>query len=130
VRAVRDMVASGLFGVALGVAVVRTLHSTPPAHSAELPDAVAHEVYLETTDREADGRRDAAFRFQGSLWSQQDEFFAKQTSFVKRFAIDHRVSVGGILFALDRGMRERWPTHPDVVISPKVVPCRPRLAYH
>ena len=42
----------------------------------------------------------------------------------------HRVSVGGILFALDRGMRERWPTHPDVVIPPKVVPCRPRLAYH
>jgi hypothetical protein len=127
---VRGLLASGLFGVTIGVAVLRTVSSKPPHDGAQLPDAVAHEVFLETTDREADERREGAFRFQGSLWSQEDDFFAKETSFVKSLASMRRISVGAILFALDRGIREKWPTHPDVVITPKVVPCRPRLAYH
>jgi hypothetical protein len=49
---------------------------------------------------------------------------------VKAFATENAVSVSGVLLALDRGMREKWPTHPGVVVSPKVIPCRPRLAYH
>jgi len=130
VRVVRGLVASGLFGAALVVAVLRTLHSKPPHDGALLPDDVAHDAFLETTDREADERREGAFRFQGSLWSQEDDFFAKETAFVKSWAGAHRVSVGAILFALDRGMREKWPTRPGVVITAKVVPCRPRLAYH
>ncbi len=128
-RAVRGLVASGLFGMTLVVALVRALHGNPKQHPAVAPDALAREAYFETTDREADERREAAFRFQGSPWSQEDDFFAKETNLVKRFAADHDISVGSILIALDRGMREKWPTHADVVINPKAVPCRPRLAY-
>lgn len=126
----RSLVASGLFGVSLVLAVVRALGSRPPHDTALLPEALAHEVFLETTNREVDERREGAFRFPGSRWSQEDDFFAKETTFVKAFAFEHKVSVGAILLALDRGIREKWPTHPGVVIAPKVVPCRPRLAYH
>ena len=126
----RDWAAFGVLGVILSVAILRALGSKPPHDARPLPEPVAHQVYLETTDREADERREGAFRFQGSLWSQEDDFFAKETSFIKELANQDRVSIGSILFALDEGMREKWPTHPGVVITPKVVPCRPRLAYH
>jgi hypothetical protein len=129
VRAVRGLVASGLFGVALTFGVWRSLTATPKHDPRLLGNAVAHEAYLATTDREAEERREAAFRFQGSPWSQEDDYFAKETSFIKRYAGDHKITIGSILVALDRGMREKWATHPDVVVNPKVVPCRPRLAY-
>jgi hypothetical protein len=127
---VRNLVAWGVFGASLGLAVIRAVGSRPPHDEALLPDALGEEVFLATTDREMDERREGAFRFPGSLWSQEDDFFAKETTFVKAYAADHRVSVGAILHALDRGIREKWQVHPGVVVTPKVVPCRPRLAYH
>jgi hypothetical protein len=128
---VRDLVATGLFGAAVGLAVFRSLGANPPHDDRPLEEPLAHEIYFEATDREGDQRREAAFRFPGSLWSQEDDFFAKQTMLLKNLAGNEGVALGSILFVLDRGMREKWPpAHADVVISPKAVPCRPRLAYH
>jgi hypothetical protein len=78
------MVASAVFGVTVAVAAMRCLHAgtgrpggTPtPGHGVvQLPSEVALDAYYTTTDREPELRRESAFRFQGSLWSQEDDFF-------------------------------------------------------
>lgn len=90
---------------------------------------LAHEAWLEITDKEGDARQRAAYRFQGSPWSQQDDFHGSEKGAVRSFVQNHHVSLSSVVNALDRGMREKWPTHPDVVVSQRVIPCRPRLAY-
>jgi hypothetical protein len=81
------------------------------------------------TSREWDFRRNAAMRFQGSPWSQQDEFHSREKGAIRVFAGAHHVSISSVVFALDQGMREHWPTQANVVVNQKVIPCRPRLAY-
>jgi len=94
-----------------------------------LDDATARVAYLDVTDKEVEERREAAFRFQGSAWSQQDDFHAKEREAIRSFAMSRGVSISSIVSALDRGMRERWPTRSGVLVSQRVIPCRPRLAY-
>jgi hypothetical protein len=97
--------------------------------SSTIDEALAHTAYAEVTGKEPDERRDAAFRFPGSDWSQQDDFHAKEKDSVRDFAKAHGVTVSSVVNSLDRGMREGWATHPNVTVSQRVVPCRPRLAY-
>jgi hypothetical protein len=91
-------------------------------------DPLAHALYAEVTDKEVEERRDATLRFQGSPWSQQDDFHAKERDLVHSVAASHGVTTSSVVDALDRGMRERWTTRAEIV-SQRVIPCRPRLEY-
>jgi hypothetical protein len=127
---VRDWIGSAIIGIALGAAFACALAQRPLRNAPALAGAHAREAYLEFTDKEAGQRREAALHFPGSLWSQQDDFAAKEALAVRRFANSRRVSVGSVLLALDKGIRDKWPTHPGVTVITKIVPCRPRLSYH
>jgi hypothetical protein len=129
-RAVHDWIGSAVIGITLGAGVACALGASPLRNAARLSGARARDAYLELTDKEPEERRNAALDFPGSLWSQQDDFAAKEAGAVRRFANHHRVSVGSVLSALDEGIRESWPTHADVTVTKKIVPCRPRLSYH
>ncbi len=132
-RAVRDWIGSAIIGVTLGAGFAcalgaSTVRSAPSVFSGGR--AHARDAYLELTDKENGERRDAALHFPGSLWSQQDDFSSKEAVAARRYASSHHVSVGSVLLALDEGIREQWPTHPNVTVIKKIVPCRPRLSYH
>jgi hypothetical protein len=120
------------YAIVLAVAVLAALRASGVRVKPEVPrtsEALAHQIYLDVTDHENDTRRGAALQFEGSLWSRQDEFHAKEKVTIRHVATLHHVNVSSVVNALDRGMRERWPVHSDVVVSQKVIPCRPRLAY-
>ncbi len=129
ISAVRDWIGFAVIGMTLGAAFACVLGARPLRNAPPLPGAQAREAYLELTDKEPDERWEAALHFPGSLWSQQDDFGAKEAVAVRAFANHHHVSLGSVLDTLDRGMRGHWPTHPGVVVSTAVVPCRPRLSY-
>jgi hypothetical protein len=106
---------------------IQRVHAT--GEVAATSDEDAHDLYREVTRREPQDRKAATLRFQGSPWSQQDEFHASEQRTIRRVAFEHHVGISAVVSALDRGMREGWPTEPGVVVSEKVIPCRPRLAY-
>jgi hypothetical protein len=128
-RPVRDWFSYGIVLAAWVLAVARISRVRASPETGRMSDALAHQIYLEVTDHENEDRRSAALRFQGSLWSQQDEFHSRERAAIRGSAALHRTGISSIVNVLDRGMRERWPTHPNVVVSQKVIPCRPRLAY-
>lgn len=129
VRVVRDRYAYAVVVVAWTLAGSRALGRRIRPEAAIVSESVARQMYLEVTDREAEDRRSAALRFQGSAWSQQDEFHAKEKGTMRYVANLHRMSISSVLGAVDQGMRERWPTHANAAVSQEVIPCRPRLAY-
>jgi hypothetical protein len=120
------------YAIVLAVSVLAALRAAgvrARLEGARMSDPLAHQVYLDVTDQENDERRGAALQFEGSLWSRQDEFHAKERVTMRHVATIRHVSVSGVVNAIDRGMREHWPVHAGVVVSQKVIPCRPRLAY-
>jgi hypothetical protein len=110
-------------------AAIRAGLAPVKAESPSMNDRQARQVYFDVTAKEPDERRDAALRFAGSAWSEQDDFHARERGMVRAVANGRGVSVSNVVFALDRGMREGWPTGGGVAVSPKVIPCRPRLLY-
>ena len=93
-----------------------------------LKEEDAQEFYAEAAEAEVVARENAAARFRGSPWSQDDEFHNKEATFVRDYSKKHRIPVASLLEVLDRGMHEKWSTvgaSPD----PRVIPCRPRLTY-
>lgn len=128
-RAVRDKYAWAILLAAWLMAGARVVRRPVRREPSAISEALAKQVYLEITGEEAEERRSAALRFQGNGWSQQDDFHAKEKGTVRNVAREHHVSISSAISALDRGMRERWPTKPNAVVAQKVIPCRPRLAY-
>jgi hypothetical protein len=126
---VRDAIFGGVAILCFGLAVWRVEHAPVRREAATIDEGLARRAYREVTDKEPEERRAAARRFQGMLWSQQDEFHAKERQAMRNWAGAHHVTLSSVVSALDRGMRERWPVSPNVVVSQKVIPCRPRLTY-
>jgi len=89
----------------------------------------AHAIFEASAAREPQERRQSKGEFPASPWSQDDDFHNKEAKQAKEYANKHRVTVGGVLDALDTGMRAHWETASSSVPSPKVMPCRPRLSY-
>jgi hypothetical protein len=118
-----------VIAIAVTVACVRVARAEVRREAPTMSDAQARQIYLDVTGSEPSERRDAALRFPGSAWSQQDEFHARERSLVRSTAMSRGVSVSSVVNALDRGMREGWPTRAGVVVSQRVIPCRPRLTY-
>jgi hypothetical protein len=112
--------------MALG-AVVRAATAAPPPAGKPITDALARRAYRELTSRERTMRRDAAVKFPGDLWSQDDDFHQRETDQVRSFASSHEVRIGDVLRALDDGMKARWPASGTPIAT--VPPCRPRLSY-
>jgi hypothetical protein len=111
------------------VALVRaSVGRVPHPTGAATPDQ-ERELFAEETDAEPFDRQDAARRFRGSPWSQDDDFHAKEMKRVKDFAKTHSVSISSLLDGLDEGMHKKWPTPAARTPNPKVMPCRPRLIY-
>jgi hypothetical protein len=126
---VRDRYAYAIVLIAWIIGGMRVLRRHVKPEGGAIGDELAHQVYLEVTDRENGDRRNAELRFQGSPWSQQDDFHAKEKGTLRYVGSTHHLTVSSVINAVDRGMREGWPTHANVVVTQKVIPCRPRLAY-
>ena len=116
------------------VAVVATLAMlraatapTPPAPAKPIDEKMAREAYRDVTTRERQTRREAAVKFPGDPWSQDDDFHEKENEEVRSFAGSHELRLSDVVRAVDDGMRERWPA--SMQPNPKVPPCRPRLSY-
>jgi hypothetical protein len=118
------VIASAALTAAIRAGGAEVKHEAP-----SMNETLARQVYLDVTQREPEERRDAAMRFAGSAWSAEDDFHSRERALVRSLASSRRVSVSSIVYALDRGMREGWPTAEGVVVSQRVIPCRPRLQY-
>ena len=70
---------------------------------------------------------DAALKFPGDPWSQDDDFHSREEAEARSFAASHDVRLADVLRAVDEGMRSHWPAAASP--NPRVPPCRPRLAY-
>jgi hypothetical protein len=100
---------------------------TPPAPTKPIDEKMAREAYRDVTNRERQTRREAAVKFPGDPWSQDDDFHEKENEAVRNFSSAHELRLSDVVRAVDDGMRERWPT--PIQPNPKVPPCRPRLSY-
>lgn len=128
-------ISSQTYGGACVIAVVIAavlFRSQPPRVTARfrpLPDEAAQEFYLAAVEAEVESRKSAAGRFQGSVWSQDDEVHNREARFLGTYGRTHRLSTASLVDALDRGMHEHWPTPGVAPPDQKVRPCRPRLTY-
>jgi hypothetical protein len=125
----RDVVGLLFAGGAACLAMVVAMESRPFHEPGAVSMARAKEFYADGADREPGERQEAARHFRASPWSQDDDFHGKEAARVRNFAKAHDVNPSSLLFALDEGMREHWPTPSNKVPDPKVKPCRPRLIY-
>ena len=126
-RAVRETVPKIVIVVVASLALVRVATATPPAPGKPITEAQAKEAFRDVTSRERKMRRDAAVKFPGDPWSQDDDFHERENEEIRAFASSKEIRLSDVLGAVDQGMSEHWPT--TVSPNPKVPPCRPRLSY-
>jgi hypothetical protein len=86
-----------------------------------------HEAWRQIIAKEPSLRAEAAKKFPGDPWSQDDDFHNAELREARAFANRQGVQLGDVLRALDDGMHEHWPASPPP--QAKVPPCRPRLTY-
>jgi len=109
-------------------AMVRAATAPPPvAPKKAMEEKLAHDAYRDITSRERSARREAAVKFPGDPWSQDDDFHERESEAVRAFAGAKELRLSDVVRAVDDGMRDRWPT--SIQPNPKVPPCRPRLSY-
>lgn len=72
-------------------------------------------------------RREAAVKFPGDLWSQDDDMHERENEAVRSYASKNNVRITDVVRAMDDGMRAHWQTSGTVQAT--VPPCRPRLSY-
>lgn len=120
---------SGLILAVIGTAL---LHSRPPGPAPRLRGLTltsGQAFYATAAKSEVDERKKGQGKFRGSAWSQDDDFHYAEAQFMRSYGKSHKFSMGTLLDALDRGMREKWPTGDSPPPDQKVPPCRPRLSY-
>lgn len=124
----KDLVPKIVIAVVASLAMLRAATApTPPAPKKSIDDKMARDAYRDVTNRERQTRREAAVKFPGDPWSQDDDFHERENEFVRNFATAHDLRLSDVIRAVDDGMREHWPTPNQP--NPKVPPCRPRLSY-
>ena len=117
------------------VAVIRAATGGLPAKDRRvikpMTPEVARMAYRDITSRERSMRREAAVKFPGDLWSQDDDFHERESEATVSFAKGHDVAIPDVIAAVDDGMKQRWPSGLGGGSQPQatVPPCRPRLAY-
>ncbi len=116
-----------IVAVVMLVAVVRVATAKPVDAGKPITPELSRQAYREITSRERTMRRDAAVKFPGDPWSQDDDLHERESEAVRSFATAHETSVSDVVRAIDDGMREHWPTSGTPQAT--VPPCRPRLSY-
>jgi hypothetical protein len=125
----RALVPKILITVVALFAIVRVATARPPELASGKPvdEKTARDAYRDVTSRERSQRREAAVKFPGDPWSQDDDYHEREHEQMRSFATGHQARLSDVVRAVDDGMRQRWPT--SVAPNPKVPPCRPRLSY-
>ena len=124
----KDLIPKIVIAVVAVLAMVRAATAPPPAPpNKPIEEKAARDAYRDVTSRERQMRRDAAVKFPGDRWSQDDDFHERESEAVRGFAGSHELRLSDVVRAVDDGMREHWPT--SGLPNPKVPPCRPRLSY-
>ena len=114
--------------VVASLAMLRAATAPPPeAPKKAIDEKTAREAYRDIANRERQARREAAVKFPGDPWSQDDDFHERENEAVRSFAGSHELRLSDVVRAVDDGMREKWPA--SFQPNPKVPPCRPRLSY-
>ena len=123
----KEAAAKAVVVVVTLAAVVRVATAHPPPTGKTLTEVGAHDAYRDVTSRERQMRRDAAVKFPGDLWSQDDDFHQREADEMRSFSSGREVRLSDVLRAVDDGMHERWlsPVTPIATVPP----CRPRLSY-
>ena len=124
----RSVIALCIALSAFSAALVRS-RTRRPARWHPLNDSQAHAFYNAQMATEVSERTKAVGRFRGSLWSQDDEFHAKEARAIRAYAKSHKLHISALVDVLDRGMREHWQTPSGAIPDQRVIPCRPRLNY-
>ena len=108
-------------------AVVRAATAKPPDDGNPITEPAARDVYKDVVSRERTMRRDAAVKFPGDLWSQDDDFHERENETVRSIASTKTIRFSDVVRAVDDGMRAHWPSSVQPIAT--VPPCRPRLSY-
>jgi len=124
---VKDRAAKIVVALVALVAVGRAVFASMPAPGKPLDEAGSHDAYRDIVTRERSARREAAVKFPGDLWSQDDDFHERESEAMRSFATSRSARLGDVVRAVDDGMHERWLAVPQPIAT--VPPCRPRLSY-
>jgi hypothetical protein len=124
----KDLVPKIVIAVVALLAMVRAATApVPKAPTKPIDDKMARDAYRDVTNRERQTRREAAVKFPGDPWSQDDDFHERENEFVRNFAGSHDLRLSDVVRSVDDGIREHWQA--SIQPNPKVPPCRPRLSY-
>lgn len=117
------------FLAVVGVVLARgaTASGGEGATPARPTEPAQRRIAREMLAAEAEDRLRAVRSFPGDPWSQGDAFHAMEMRRAHRLARRHGVSVGHVLAAVDRALREAW--YPELNPSTDVAPCKPRPFY-
>ncbi len=124
----KDLVPKIVIAVVATLAIARVATAPAPnAPTQPIAEKAAKDAYRDVTSRERQARREAAVKFPGDPWSQDDDLHERESEAVRNFAGSHELRLSDVVRAVDDGMRDHWPTSGQP--NPKVPPCRPRLSY-
>jgi hypothetical protein len=119
----------------LEVVIIRTTSpaSLPPipygatAARFGVPEAERRAIWLELTKHEPQWRQEAARKFPGDAWSQQDDYSSYVVHHVLELASAHRLHYSVVYMILDEGIRRHWPGPDGKPLVAVPVPLRPRI---
>ena len=117
------------FAVVCAVALGRALTARAPEQAPESDDALLRQVFRVVASEENTMRHEGAKTFPTDPWSRDDDFHKQEARKARDWGGAHHVRTEDVFFAIDEGIRARWPhTNPGPLVA-TTPPCRPRAIY-
>ena len=117
------------FAVVCAVALGRALTAGAPGQAPESDDALLRQAFRVVASEESSMRRGGAKTFPTDPWSRDDDFHKQEAQKARDWGGAHHVRVEDMFFAIDEGIRSRWPHDNPSLLVTTTPPCRPRAIY-
>jgi hypothetical protein len=78
---------------------------------------------------EVDWQARAELDFPGDLWSQSDDFHAREATRIRELAGQHRIGYEDVLRAIDEDLHDKTMSRRTAGRRVNAVPCKPRPFY-
>jgi hypothetical protein len=119
----------GPFAVVCAIAVVRAMTANAPSPAPDSDEDLLRQAFRAIASQETSMRHEGAKTFPTDPWSRDDDFHKQEANKARDWGGNHHARTGDVLFAIDEGIRMRWPHGNSAPLVTTTPPCRPRAIY-